>query len=76
MDVVAGDGYTVTFDAARVKRNDNIIVAYKVNDNPLPEEYFPLRLVGADLQKNEMVGMIARIDVGAGAPPAHAGSDR
>ncbi len=64
VDVVAGDGYTVTFDAARVKRNDAIIVAYKVNDNPLPDQYFPLRLVGPDLQKNEMVGMIARIGVG------------
>jgi hypothetical protein len=26
VDVIASDGYTVTFDAARVKRNDNIIV--------------------------------------------------
>ncbi len=64
VDVVAGDGYTVTFDAARVNRNAAIIVAYKVNDNPLPDQYFPLRLVGPDLQKNEMVGMIARIQVG------------
>jgi hypothetical protein len=64
VDVVASDGYTVTFDAARLKRNNAIIVAYKVNDNPLPDQYFPLRLVGSELQKNEMVGMIARIDVG------------
>lgn len=82
IDVIAVDGYTVTFDAARVKRNDNIIAAYKVNENPLPDEYFPLRLVGTDLQKNEMVGMIAEIIVNvepvtvaaesttAAAPPA------
>lgn len=63
IDVIASDGYTATFDAARVKRNDNIIAAYKVNENPLPDEYFPLRLVGTDLQKNEMVGMIAEITV-------------
>lgn len=61
VNVVAGDGYTVTFDAARIKRNDNIIVAYKVNDNQLPDEYFPLRLVGSDLQKSEMAGMIAQL---------------
>ena len=61
VDVVAGDGYTVTFDASRLKRNNNIIVAYKVNENPLPDEYFPLRLVGSDLNKKEMVGMIAEI---------------
>jgi len=64
VDVIAGDGYTVTFDSIRVARNDNIIVAYKVNDNPLTDKYFPLRLVGPDLQKNEMVGGIAEIKLG------------
>jgi DMSO/TMAO reductase YedYZ molybdopterin-dependent catalytic subunit len=63
VDVVVGDGYTVTFDAARLNRNNNIIAAYKVNENPLPEEYYPLRLVGSDLQKNEMVGMIKELKV-------------
>ena len=64
VDVIAADGYTVTFDAARLKRNDNIIVAYLVNENPLPDDYYPLRLVGPDLPKNEMVGQIAQIQVG------------
>ncbi len=64
VDVIASDGYTTTFDAARIKRNNNIIVAYKVNGNQLPEEYFPLRLVGSDLNKKEMVGAIAQIKVG------------
>lgn len=64
VDVIASDGYTVTFDAARINRNDNILVAYKVNENPLPDEFFPLRLVGSDLEKKEMVGMIAEIHVG------------
>ena len=61
VDVVAKDGYIVTLDSARVKRNNNIIVANKVNDTPLPEKYFPLRLVGSDLKKNEMAGAIAKI---------------
>lgn len=64
IDVVASDGYTVSFDAARISRNDNIIVAYKVNDNPLTDKYFPLRLVGSDLDKSEMVGAIAELVVG------------
>jgi DMSO/TMAO reductase YedYZ molybdopterin-dependent catalytic subunit len=64
VDVIARDGYTVTFDSARVKRNPNIIVAHSVNGNPLDDKYFPLRLVGADLQKNEMTGMITEIKVG------------
>jgi hypothetical protein len=70
VDVIASDGYTVTFDAARVKRNKNIIVAYKVNDNPLPDDFFPLRLVGSDLTKKEMVGMISQIKVGLEPLPA------
>ncbi|MBK8417307.1 hypothetical protein [Candidatus Villigracilis saccharophilus] len=53
VDVIANDGYTVTFDAARLNRNDNILVAYKVNENPLPDEFFPLRLVGSDLEKKK-----------------------
>ncbi len=61
VEVIASDGYTVTFDAARLNRNMNIILAYKVNENPLAEKYFPLRLVGSDLEKNEMAGMITEI---------------
>jgi DMSO/TMAO reductase YedYZ molybdopterin-dependent catalytic subunit len=63
VDVIAADGYTVSFDSVRIKRNDQIIVAFQVNDNPLPEQYFPMRLVGDDLEKKEMVGMIAQIVV-------------
>ncbi|MCG2786019.1 MAG: molybdopterin-dependent oxidoreductase [Anaerolineae bacterium] len=63
VDVISSDGYTVTFDAKRLLRNMNIIVAHKVNENPLDEKYFPLRLVGSDLQKNEMAGMITEIKV-------------
>jgi len=67
VDVTAKDGYTVTFDSKRIVRNKNIIVALSVNGNPLDEKYFPLRLVGSDLQKNEMVGAITEIKVGV--PP-------
>ncbi len=74
IDVISADGYTVTFDAQRVQYNKNIMVAYKVNDNTLPEEYFPLRLVGDDLEKKEMVGMIAQIKVGLEPLPATAES--
>jgi hypothetical protein len=70
IEVVAADGYTVAFDAARVARNNNIIVAYKVNENPLVDKYFPLRLVGSDLAKNEMAGAIAELKVGLEPLPA------
>jgi DMSO/TMAO reductase YedYZ molybdopterin-dependent catalytic subunit len=70
VDVIASDGYTVSFESSRLKRNDNIIVAHLVNGNPLPEKYYPLRLVGSDLQKNEMAGMIVQIVVHVPAAPA------
>jgi len=61
IDVVGADGYEVGFDSARVARDSNLIVALLVNGNPLPDEYFPLRVVGAELTKKEQVGQIARI---------------
>jgi DMSO/TMAO reductase YedYZ molybdopterin-dependent catalytic subunit len=70
IEVISADGYTVAFDAARVQYNKNIIVAYKVNENQLPDEYFPLRLVGSDLTKKEMAGMISQLKVGLEPLPA------
>jgi DMSO/TMAO reductase YedYZ molybdopterin-dependent catalytic subunit len=72
VDVVAEDGYTVTFDALRLLGNKGIIVAHKVDDNPLEDKYFPMRLVGDDLQKNEMVGAIREFKINF---PAEASSD-
>jgi DMSO/TMAO reductase YedYZ molybdopterin-dependent catalytic subunit len=69
IDVIASDGYSVTFDAARVARNDNILLAFKVNDNPLVDKYFPLRLVGSDLAKNEMAGAVVELAVGLESLP-------
>lgn len=68
IDIVATDGYSITLDSKRIDRNDDIILAYLVNGNPLEEKHFPLRLVGADLEKSEMVGQIARIVVHVTAP--------
>ncbi len=61
IDVIAADGYTVTLDSLHVMRNDNIIVAYLVDGQPLEEGDFPLRLVGSELTKKEMVGAIASV---------------
>jgi hypothetical protein len=40
-----------------------MIVAFQVNENPLPEKYFPLRLVGNAVEKNQSVGAIAEINL-------------
>lgn len=61
VDITSADGYTVTLDSLRTMRNDNIIVAYLVDGNPLTGEDFPLRLVGSELTKKEMVGGIVSV---------------
>jgi DMSO/TMAO reductase YedYZ molybdopterin-dependent catalytic subunit len=61
VDVVAADGYKVTFDSQTLSRNKTVILAFLINDQPLEDKYFPLRLVGSSLEKSEMVGAVAQI---------------
>ena len=61
--VVAVDGFKVALESSKVNRNNNIMVAYLVNNNPLDEKNFPLRLVGSDLKSNEMVGRVSKINL-------------
>jgi DMSO/TMAO reductase YedYZ molybdopterin-dependent catalytic subunit len=63
IDLVAGDGYTVTLDSQTIDENNDILVAHLVNNGELPEQYYPLRLVGSGLDKSQMVGQIIRISV-------------
>jgi DMSO/TMAO reductase YedYZ molybdopterin-dependent catalytic subunit len=70
VDVVAADGYKVTFDSTTLLRNKTIILAYIMNGQPLEDEYFPLRLVGSSLKKAEMVGAVAQIVLHVDAVPA------
>lgn len=69
IDVVSADGYTVTLDSFTVMRNDDIIVAYLVDGEPLTDEDFPLRLVGSELSKKQMVGGIASVVINFDAKP-------
>ena len=63
VNLVSSDGTMVTFDSATIKRNNSILVAYQVNAAELPDQYYPLRLVGAGIQSGQMVGKIAKIVV-------------
>ncbi len=76
IEVVAADGYSISLDSVRVKRNNDLLVAYQVNGAPLPEKYFPLRLVGSGLESGaESIGAISEInliidpEVAASVPP-------
>ncbi|NLE99732.1 MAG: molybdopterin-dependent oxidoreductase, partial [Anaerolineales bacterium] len=68
LDVVAADGYSATFDVARIQEVADILVAYMVNENPLDEDHFPLRLVGNGLSGGEMVSQITSIVVHSQEP--------
>ncbi|NLG26586.1 MAG: molybdopterin-dependent oxidoreductase [Chloroflexi bacterium] len=72
VDVVAADGYRVTFDSKTLSRNTTVILAFMMNGQPLGDEYFPLRLVGSSLKKAEMVGAVAQIVLHLDAAPAAA----
>jgi DMSO/TMAO reductase YedYZ molybdopterin-dependent catalytic subunit len=68
VDLVSTDGTTVTLDSQPIKEDNQVLVANLVNDAELPDMYYPLRLVGADVQENQMIGQISRIVVNI--PPA------
>jgi hypothetical protein len=61
VQIISADGYTVSLTSAEVKRNDALIISYKRDGDPLPENQWPLRLVGGTLTKAQMVGQIATI---------------
>jgi len=63
VEVTATDGYSRTFKSTRVMKNNDMIVANKFNGEVLPEEDWPLRLVGPDLKGYEMVSKIAKINL-------------
>lgn len=61
--VSAADGYSKTFTSELVKRNNDMIIAFMRDGSPLPENQYPLRLVGPELTKGEMVGQIVCIEI-------------
>ncbi len=61
--IIASDGCSVTLNSTIVARNDNIIIANKLNGTVLPEKYFPLRLTGSALEKSEMVRNVVEIRI-------------
>jgi hypothetical protein len=61
VDIVSADGMTITLNSKDIKQDNQIIVANQVSDGELPEQYYPLRLVGSDVQSSQMVGKIAKI---------------
>ena len=63
IEVITGDGYTVEFDSERIAENNDIILANRMDGETLPEPYWPLRVVGSDVNKAEMLRNVIEIRV-------------
>ena len=61
--VKASDGFSKDFDVAAVKLSSDFIVAYKMDGKALADADAPLKLVGPNLTKGQMVKKIAEIDI-------------
>ena len=61
--LISGDGSSVTLDDSKVKLNDNIIVAGKLNGAILSDPYWPLTLVGSDVTNEQMIKNIVGIEI-------------
>jgi DMSO/TMAO reductase YedYZ molybdopterin-dependent catalytic subunit len=56
-------GKVITIDSRDIAGKDNVVLSSKVDGGELPDEFFPLRLVGPGLGDAQMPGGIARIVV-------------
>ena len=56
-------GEVVTIDSRDIAGKSSVVLTSKVDGGELPDEYFPLRLVGPGLSEAQMPGGIARIVV-------------
>jgi DMSO/TMAO reductase YedYZ molybdopterin-dependent catalytic subunit len=61
--MVISPGGSRSFNSTYVARNNNIIIANKLNGAVLPEQYWPLRLVGSAVSSDDMVVQITRIEL-------------
>jgi hypothetical protein len=62
--VIAVDDYSYTFQASDIPKDDGIVVASTLNGSALPDDEYPLRLVGSALVSGgQRVKKIARIEL-------------
>lgn len=61
MELIAADGKSVTLNSTLTYYKKDLIVANKLNGATLPEEYWPLRLVGEGISEQQSLGKISEI---------------
>jgi DMSO/TMAO reductase YedYZ molybdopterin-dependent catalytic subunit len=60
--IKAADGKSIEVASTTMYYKKDLIVAYQLNGEALPEEYWPLRLVGEGIQPGDMIGQITEIE--------------
>jgi len=63
--LVASDGYEIAVESGTAARDNKILLAYLLDEEPLPEKHWPLRLVGPELEKSNWIGAVDTIIVDA-----------
>jgi DMSO/TMAO reductase YedYZ molybdopterin-dependent catalytic subunit len=63
VEVRAADGTTTTLSAQEIFKDQEILLSAKMSGEELPEEYFPVRLVGPGLTQKQMVGHVIKVVV-------------
>jgi len=64
IQIYAKDGYKVELTSQEVAYNNDIVLAYRMNNQPLPEEDGPLQLVGSGLpSKQHSIKNISKIEI-------------
>ena len=61
--IISSDGYFVDLDSDFIAQNDNLILAYQKDGEPLPDSEFPLRLVGEGLTSGQSVKQVVEIQL-------------
>ena len=59
--ITTADGQSIEVSSETMYYNKELIVAYKLNGEPLSEEYWPLRLVGEGIPTTDMLGGVTEI---------------
>ena len=70
VQVVSASGTTEEFTSAEIDNNNNLIVAYQVNGQPLPTTQWPLVLVGSDVDQQHEISQISEIKLILPSPTA------
>ena len=61
--LTSADGSTEEFTSAQLKRNNDCVIAYQIDGLPLAENYWPLRLVGPNLDSTTQIGQLLKVEL-------------